>query len=307
MQDFIAYFNGELIPHNECKVHIDDRGVRLGDAVYDAERTFNGKVFDLEGHVDRLYRSLGYVRIDPGLTKQEMCDITLEVVSRNEHLRAAGSDFLVRQVVTRGFGKSASDTTQATVYIGAEELNFKRFAQLYEQGCHVVFARTRAYHPDSVDPKTKHYSRLNFVLAELEAIDIDPQAWPVLLDHEGNISEGTTFNFGLVKDGILRTTGDHSALRGVSQNTIMDLAEELGIPAVKEELKPYDAYTADEAFISATTYCLLPVSKLDNRPFEAEPPGPVVSRLLSAWSDLVGFNIVEQAQHQARIGALVHP
>ena len=303
MQDFVAYFNGEWLPHSECKLHIDDRGVRLGDAVYDVERTFDGKIFDLEGHIDRFYRSLGYVRINPGLTKEEMAEITLEVVRRNDHLRTAGNDFMVRQIVTGGSAWSVADRNRPNVYVGAGYLNFKRFAHLYEQGCHVVFARTRAYHPTSVDPKVKHYSRLNFVLAELEAIDVDPGAWPVLLDHDGNISEGTTFNFGLVKDGIIYTAGDRNALQGISQNVIRRLAQDLGIQAVEGELQPYDAYSADEAFVLASSYCLLPVSKVDNRPLKAETPGPVVRRLLQAWSELVGVDIVEQARQQAGISA----
>ena len=303
MQDFVAYFNGEWLPHSECKLHIDDRGVRLGDAVYDVERTFDGKIFDLAGHIDRFYRSLGYVRINPGLTKEEMAEITLEVVRRNDHLRTAGNDFMVRQIVTGGSAWSAADRNRPNVYVGAGYLNFKRFAHLYEQGCHVVFARTRAYHPTSVDPKVKHYSRLNFVLAELETIDVDPGAWPVLLDHDGNISEGTTFNFGLVKDGIIYTAGDRNALQGISQNVIRRLAQDLGIQAVEGELQPYDAYSADEAFVLASSYCLLPVSKVDNRPLKAETPGPVVRRLLQAWSELVGVDIVEQARQQAGISA----
>ena len=303
MQDFVAYFNGNWLPHSECKLHIDDRGVRLGDAVYDVERTFDGKIFDLEGHIDRFYRSLGYVRINPGLTKEEIAEITLEVVRRNDHLRTAGNDFMVRQIVTGGSAWSAADRNRPNVYVGAGYLNFKRFAHLYEQGCHVVFARTRAYHPTSVDPKVKHYSRLNFVLAELEAIDVDPGAWPVLLDHDGNISEGTTFNFGLVKDGIIYTAGDRNALQGISQNVIRRLAQDLGIRAVEGELQPYDAYSADEAFVLASSYCLLPVSKVDNRPLKAETPGPVVRRLLQAWSELVDVDIVEQARQQAGISA----
>ncbi len=303
MQGFVAYFNGEWLPHSQCKLHIDDRGVRLGDAVYDVERTFDGRIFNLEGHLDRFYRSLSYVRIDPGLTKQELVEISHEVVRRNDHLREAGDDFMIRQIVTGGSSWSAADRGQPNVYVGAGYLNFKRFAHLYERGCHVVFARTRAYHPTSLDPKVKHYSRLNFVLAELEAIDLDPAAWPVLLDHDGNISEGTTFNFGLVKDGVLYTAGDRNSLRGVSQDTITVLARDLDIPLIDADLQPYDAYSADEAFVSATSYCLLPVSKLDNRPLRSETPGPVVSRLLAAWSELVGVDIAAQARQQAGLPA----
>ena len=302
MAEFTAYLNGEWLPNNECKLAMNDRGFRAGDAVFEVERTFNGKIFDLEGHLDRLYRSLRYVRIDPGLTKDEMAEVSEEVVRRNDHLRGEGSDFTVRQVVTRGPARSVVDKVQPTIHIGVDHVNFRRFAPLYDQGCHVVFTRTRAYHPDSLNPKVKHQSRMNFVLAELEAADIDPEAWPVLLDHEGNISEGTGFNFWVVTNGVLRTAGERNILQGISRNAIMGLAKELDIPVAEEEIQIYDAYTADEAFVSGTSHCLLPVSKLDNRPLGGEIPGPVVRQLLAAWSEKIGVDIIDQMRKQAGIG-----
>ena len=140
---------------------------------------------------------------------------------------------------------------------------------------------------------------MNFVLASLEAHDVDPESYPVLLDLDGNISEGTGFNFWIVTDGVLRTAGDRSILQGVSRTTIIELARELDIPVVEEELQLYDAYNADEAFISGTSPCLLPASKIDNRPIGDDMPGPIVKRLLAAWSEKVGVDIVGQARSQA--------
>ena len=301
MTEFTNYFNGDWVPESECKIGMNDRGFRVGDAVFEVERTFDGNIFDLEGHLARLDRSLRYVRIDPGLTMEEIGEISREAVRRNDHLRGEGGDFTIRQVITRGPAGSVSDRVQPTVYVGIDQVHWKRFAPLYDQGCHVVFSRTRAYHPESLDPKVKHQSRMNFVLAELEAADIDPDAWPVLLDHDGNISEGTTFNFWVVTDGILRTAGDRNSLQGISRNAIVGLAEELGIPLAQDELQLYDAYTADEAFVTSTSNCLLPVSKLDNRPLKGDVPGPVVRQLLAAWSEKVGVDIVGQARRQAGI------
>jgi len=295
---FMAYFNGKWIPTDECKVSIADRGFTLGDGVFEVDRTFNGKIFDLNGHLDRLFRSLKYVRIDPGLTYQEIADISEEVVDRNWPLIAAGGDMTVTQRITRGIGRSVAETGEPTVYIGGASLDFNRFAHLYDKGCHVVFARTRAYHPDSLDPKVKHQSRMNFVMADLEANDVDHGAWPVLLDLEGNISEGTGFNIWIVKDGILKSPGDRTMLQGISRKAILKLAKNLDIPIQTEDIQLYDAYNADEVFISGTSHCMLPVSKLDNRPMGSNMPGPVVSRLLSAWSEQVGVDIIGQSRSQ---------
>ncbi len=295
---FMAYFNGEWLPADECKVSIADRGFTLGDGVFEVDRTFNGKIFDLNGHLDRLFRSLKYVRIDPGLTYQEVADISEEVVRRNWPLIASGGDMTVTQRITRGIGRSVADTGEPTVYIGGAPLDFNRFAHLYDKGCHVVFARTRAYHPDSLDPKVKHQSRMNFVMADLEANDVDHGSWPVLLDLDGNISEGTGFNIWIVKDGVLKSPEDRTMLQGISRKAILELAKNLDIPVQTEDIQLYDAYNADEVFISGTSHCMLPVSKLDNRPMEGDMPGPIVSRLISAWSEQVGVDIIGQSRSQ---------
>ena len=302
-EEIIAYFNGEWIPKSECKISMDNRGFRLGDAVFEVDRTYGGKFFNMDDHMDRLFRSLKYTRIDPGISRDEMKQITSEAVERNWHLVPEGSDMNVRQMITRGEGSSVNDGSPATVFVTAYPMGFDRYAHIYDEGAHVVFARTRSYHPDSLDPKVKHVSRMNFVLAELEASDVDPDSWPVLLDLDGNISEGTGFNFWIVTDGTLRTAGDRTLLQGVSRKTLLSLADELDIPVELDDIQLYDAYTADEAFVSGTSHCLLPVSKLDNRPIDGDVPGPVVSRLLAAWSERVSVDLVGQAQAQAGISS----
>ena len=228
--EIIAYFNGEWIPRSECKITMDNRGFRLGDAVFEVDRTYAGKFHNTDDHMDRLFRSLKYTRIDPGISRDEMIQITNEAVERNWHLVPEGGDMNVRQMITRGEGFSVSDNSPATVFVAAYPMDFNRYAHLYDEGAHVVFARTRSYHPDSLDPKVKHVSRMNFVLAELEAHDVDPESWPVLLDLDGNISEGTGFNFWIVTDGKLRTAGDRTLLQGVSRKTLLSIADEIGIP-----------------------------------------------------------------------------
>lgn len=296
MADYTAYFNGEWMPFSQVKIDPMDRGFTVGDVVFDVARTFNGKSFRMREHIDRLYRSLKFVRIDPGLSSDEMLDISEDVVRRNESLRQDVGDYTITQFVTRGPGSSARDAGPATVCVKARAIDFGRIASLFETGAHGVITRTRSYPVESLDPKVKHYSRMNFNLADLEAGDVDPDSWPILTDSDGNLTEGTGYNVFLVTDGVIRTPGDRSILQGVSRGMVFDLAHQLGIPVVEEDLQPYDMYTADEAFFSSTSPCVLPVTKVDKRQLGEGRPGPIVEQLLSAWSESVGLDIVDQAR-----------
>jgi branched-chain amino acid aminotransferase len=137
---------------------------------------------------------------------------------------------------------------------------------------------------------------MNFNLAELEAADVDPEAWPILMDLDGNITEGSGYNVFLVTDGVLRTPGDRSILQGVSRGMVFDLAKQLQLPLVEEDLQPYDLYTADEVFFSSTSPCVLPVTRVDKRQIADGKPGPITQQLLGEWGEIVGLNIVAQAQ-----------
>jgi branched-chain amino acid aminotransferase len=295
MADYVAYFCGEWMPASQVKIDPMDRGFLVGDAVFDVARTFNGKSFRLREHVDRLYRSLKYVRIDPGMPPEVMIRISEEIITRNEHLRAEVGDFAVWQFVTRGRGRWAHSAGPPAVGVFIRALGFARFAHLYEQGAHGVIVRSRSFSPDALDPKVKNFSRMNFNLAELEAADVDKAAWPILLDSRGNVTEGVGYNVFMVTDGVIRTAGDRSVLQGVSRGMVFELAKGLGIPIVEEEVQPYDLYNADEVFFSSTSPCVLPVTRVDRRPIGQGVPGPVVQQLLAAWSEAVGVDIVEQA------------
>ena len=295
MAEYTAYFKGEWMPFSQVKIDPMDRGFTVGDVVFDVARTFNGKSFRMEDHIQRLYRSLKFVRIDPRLSAKEMLDISEEVVQRNDHLRAEVGDFTITQFVTRGPGSSSRSAGPPAVCVKVAPIGFGRFADLFKDGAHGVITRTRSYPVESLDPKVKNYSRMNFNLADLEAADVDPEAWPILTDADGSLTEGTGYNVFLVTDGVIRTPGDRNILKGVSRGMVFDLARQLNIPLVEEDLQPYDLYTADEAFFSGTSPCILPVSKVDQREIGDGRPGPIVQQLLSAWSETVGMDIVDQA------------
>lgn len=294
MADYISYFNGEWIPVSQIRIDPLDRGFFVGDAVFDVERTFHGKSFRMKEHIDRLYRSLNYVRIDCGLSPEEMVRISEETIQRNEHLRAEVGDFYIHQFITRGTGKQAWEAVKPTVCVRIDPINFGSFARCHEEGMHGVITKTLSYPPDALEPKIKHYSRMNFNLAELEANDVDPGARPILRDAAGNLTEGAGFNVFMVTKGIIRTPGDRSILQGVSRSMVFDLARKLEIPIAEENLQPYDLYTSDEAFFTSTSYCVAPVTQIDRRTISDGKPGQVTKQLLAAWSEAVGLDIVEQ-------------
>ena len=232
--------------------------------------------------------------MDSGLSADEMTAITEEAVERAKADHPGVTDFWMRQIVTRGT-VDLFDPPDPTVLVQVGEQGFW-YADLYDTGLHGVISKTRAYSPQALDPKIKHYSRMNFVLAHQEAHDVEPGSWPILLDDRGFLAEGNGQNIFLVTDGVIRTPTDYAALQGVSRGMAIDLTRQLDIPLVEEDLQPYDLYTADEAFWTTTSMCVMPMTKVDRRPIGDGKPGPMSQRLLAAWSEAVGIDIVGQAQ-----------
>ena len=302
MSELIGYRNGAWIPMSEMRPDPADRGTGLADQVTEVERTFDGKSFRMREHIDRLYKTLRYVRIDPGLSPAEMIELTEEGIERNRRIRPGMEDVYVIHVVARGGAARAWAAGPPNVYVKYASQQFAWFASLYETGVHGVVTRARSYEPAALDPKAKHLSRLNMSLAELEANDLDPGAWAIMTDGAGNVTEGTSHNVFVVTDGVIRTPTDQAVLGGISRGMVLDLAARLGMPAREEDLQPYDLYTADECFFSGTSFSVLPVTEVDRRPIGDGKPGPVVQRLLAAWSEAVGIDIVAQAVNAAAKG-----
>jgi branched-chain amino acid aminotransferase len=226
-----------------------------------------------------------------------MLALTREAIERNAERLEEHGDFDIWHAVTRGPGRWAYHCKTPTVFIEILPVPWEWFGPSLE-GARAVIARTRSLSSETVDPKIKHHSRLNFNLAELEAGDVEENGWPLLTDARGNLTEGVGYNVFLVSDGRIRTPSDSSILQGVSRGYVFELAAELGIPIVEEDLQPYDLYTADEAFFSSTPFCALPVTAVDRREIGDGKPGPVFERLVAAWSERVGVDIRGQSRAQ---------
>lgn len=299
-QGLVAYMNGEWISSEDVKIDRRDRGFRVADTVFDVARTFNGVIYRKEQHLNRFYRSLKYTRIDPGLTREEMGDLWDESVERNRHLLPELGDFYVYPFVTRGPGRWAYEAGPPTVVVDTYQVDFYRYARFYEDGSRGVISKSRSYSHTSIEPKVKHHSRMNFNMAELEAGDIDPEGFPILLDQEGNVTEGTVNSVFLVKDGVIRTPGDSQILQSESRASVVELAEDLGITCLQEDVQPYDLYTADETFLAFTGPGVLPMTQVDKRDIADGKPGPITQQLIAALSEKVGVDIPGQAQRFAQ-------
>ncbi|MCZ6677518.1 MAG: aminotransferase class IV [Candidatus Poribacteria bacterium] len=293
-QERVVYLNGELVPESEAKISFRDRGFITGDAVFDATRTFGGVIFKLKAHLDRLYSSLTYMRLNPGIPQHQMGELTMKVLEANLPLLQADDDYWVTQRITRGVPTGAGEH-QPTVIIECMPLPFAARARYYSDGLSVITPSIRRTPPQCMSPRAKVHNYINLVLAEQEVKAQNPDATPILLDINGNMSEGPGSNFFLVKNGTLITPREQYILAGISRETAIELAQELNIEVHEADIDLYDAYTADEAFVTSTSFCICPVLSVNGATIGGGGvPGPVTDRLQKAYSDLVGIDVVDQ-------------
>lgn len=295
----IAYFNGRYVPESEVLVPFRDRSFLYGDGCFDLTRTFGHRLFKLREHVDRLYRSLRYLRLDPGMGPQEMCRVTEEVFERNRHLLGPDDDYWVGQRISRGVKAVDGDNWEhygTTVICECMPLPFKERAAYYRDGIRVQVPSVRRTPPSSLTPRAKTHNYLNLLVAEHEVHSHDPAAWAVLLDTNGNLCEGLGSNIFIVKDGVVFTPHERMVLAGISRQTAIEMARQEGLEVREADLDLYDAYNADEIFITSTSFCICPVVSVNGARIgeEARVYGPVTKKLIDAYVRFVDHDFVAQ-------------
>lgn len=298
----LVYLNGELVPRDEARISVFDSAVMLGDTVTESTRTFGHRPFKLDQHIARLYKSLKVTRINPGMTPAEMTELSLRVLAANRHLLGPADDCWLVHNISRGISVAGADPTvqrsPATIIIFTAPMILTDWARFYVDGCHAVTPPSRAMPAQALDARIKNRSRMAYTLAEIEVKLVDPQAQGILLDIDGNIAENKGGNFFIVTDGVLKTPLVSNALAGISRATVIELAGSLGIGVRETNIQPYDVYTADEAFFTSTPYCMMPATRFNGLPIGDGAVGPITQRLLAAWSELVGVDIVAQGLNQ---------
>lgn len=297
----VVSLNGSLVPEPEARISIFDSAVMLGDSLTESTRTFRHVPFRLDDHIRRLYLSLKVARVNPGVSPQELTQQTLALLDANRQLMGPDDDCWIVHNISRGLMKPGPSPTQAnpaTIMIFTSPMDLRGWARYYTEGCHAVTSFSRAIPAQSLDARVKNRSRLFYTVADSEARLVDPDAQCVILDTDGYVSENKGGNLFAVQNGTVCTPTSENCLAGISRQTVLELASQLGIPARETRMLPYDLYTAEEVFFTSTPYCIMPATRFNGLPVGDGRVGPITQKLLAAWSQLVGMDIVCQAQSQ---------
>ncbi|MGE5483756.1 MAG: branched-chain-amino-acid transaminase [Ignavibacteriales bacterium] len=279
----MIYLDGQIVPETEAKVSVFDHGVLYGDGVFEGIRGYNGRVFRLTQHLDRLYESARSIMLDIPIGWSEMERAVVDTVRANG-LR----DCYIRLVVTRGPGDLGLDPRRCprpTVFIIADAITLFP-AELYEKGLAVMSVSTRRTAPDALSPRVKSLNYLNNIMAKMIANTAGiPEV--LMLNAQGYVVEGTGDNVFIVRKGILITPPLHlGPLEGITRNAVMELARSMGIAVVEDAFALHDVYVADECFLTGTAAEVIPVVNADGRRIGSGSPGPITNRLVEAFRDL---------------------
>jgi branched-chain amino acid aminotransferase len=298
----ITYLNGEYVDHEDAKISVDDRGIMFGDAVFDIARTFDGKPFRLEEHLQRLRRSMNYAEFDGDGLLEEFREASLEVLARSEAEVVEAGDVFVEQIVTRGIANHGDDWAPSgpTRIVKLRKIPFSAFAPLYERGVDLQVSLLTLPYGGPVDPRVKSASRLANARADLKAERMRQAGagyWCLMFNGDGSIAETNAANIALVANGWLVIPPREQALGGISQEALCELAESNGLEVKERRITFYDIADADEVFITATSFSLLRVVAVDGIPVGRSRSW--FDRLLAAWIDLVAFDFVAQARERA--------
>jgi branched-chain amino acid aminotransferase len=275
MADRIVYVNGAFVPEGEARISVLDHAVLYGDGVFETAVAWQGRVFKLDAHLDRFHRSMAAVGMDAPWERDELRRLILEAISRNG-LREA----YVKWIATRGSnGTPLMDPTGCV-----PNLIILALPYIDRGGASGLRGKTTAIRrpPGQVlDSQIKSLNYLNLVLARIEARAASADQ-ALMLDVHGHVCESPGFNVFVVTGRALRTPA-HDVLKGITRETVMEIAPALGFTVQECDLELYDAYTADELFLSSTAGGLLPVIELDGRRIGAGKPGPAFRALLEGY------------------------
>lgn len=292
-----AYYNGEWIPTRELRIGVDDLGFLLGATVTERLRTFRGQVFRLEEHMRRLQRSLEIVGLDFVAISSQVAAAIGEFVSRNGEQIDKDDDWSIVAFVTPGVAGAA----RPTVCVHGYALPFQLWAEQFESGVRVVVSDVRQIPPESLPPELKCRSRMHFYLADRRASQRQPGARAVLLDEDGYVAEASTANVLVYceGEGLISPPPEH-ILFGVSVHVMQELATRLGVPFITRPLTVEQFRLADEAMLTSTSVCLLPIVECDGKLIGDGRPRTVYHQMLKAWSDMVGLDVAAQARRFCR-------
>jgi branched-chain amino acid aminotransferase len=280
--ELLVYVDGKFVPQSEAKISVFDHGLLYGDGVFEGIRAYNGRIFKLDQHVNRLFHSAKAIDLKISQSKEEMGSIILETCRKNDL-----HDGYIRPVVTRGPGDLGLDPRKCkrgpSVIVIAQPgiALFKG-----DKGLRMTTSSYRRVPPQSLSPSIKSLNYLNNIMAKVEANQYGADE-ALLLDIHGYVSEASAENFFIVKNHTVTTPWSSTNLPGVTRETVLELAPQLGLKPEERLFALYDVWSADEAFLTGTAAEIGPVVELDGRQIGDGRPGPVTRAIMKAFRDLV--------------------
>lgn len=279
-----VYVNGEWFSRATAMISVYDHGLLYGDGVFEGIRVYDGKIFRLVEHVERLFDSAQAIRLTIPHTREEFAGIITEAVRRS-----GLADAYIRPVITRGVGDLGLDVRKcpaATVIVIVDTISVWS-PERYEQGLNVVSAATPIPHREALSPRVKSLNYLAHVMAKLEG-SLAGADEVLMLDPAGHVAEGSGQNLFVVRHGVIRTPPPSAGiLQGVTRDAVIALAREAGHPVEETILNRYDVYTADEAFLTGTASEVAPIRQYDGRIIGAGRAGPITRDLHARFHALV--------------------
>jgi len=282
MTESLIYIDGNLVPESEAKISVLDHGLLYGDGIFEGIRAYKGVVFRLREHIERLYDSAKFLKIEIPLSKEELIEAILETIRKN-----GLTDCYIRVVVTRGVGDLGLDPRKCgkpSIIIIAKPMG----PLLGKKTVSLIISSVRRDGVDATNHQAKSLNYLNSILAKLEAISAGADD-AIMLDNRGFVSEATGENVFIVKNGKIMTPPPTSGvLLGITRNCIIELARKLGYEVMERELTPFELITADEVFLTGTAAEIVPVESVNGRKIGTRVPGPVTERLIKEFEKLKG-------------------
>lgn len=303
----LVYFNGHLVPEHEARISIYDSALMFGDVAFEMTRSFNKRQFRLREHLQRLEASARWLHLPLAQSIEELESACNDVIAANDPLFAEDDEHRLMINITRGLlgiyaGRVGGVAPGANVVIADFPLRWtvQDSANLYSEGIDIFIPSQRMIPAPLLEPKAKNRNRIHYLQANIEASRYTGMnAWALLLDPDGFVTEGTGSNFLMVKNGTVISPEPRNILRGISRDYVRELCAELGLQFVERNIEPFDVMNADEAFFTCTPFCIVPATRFHGGPIGSGAVGPVYDSLVNAWSRNVGIDIVGQIQRYA--------
>lgn len=274
------YLDGKFVDEADAKVSVFDHGLLYGDGVFEGIRLYNGNIFRLEEHLERLEYSAKAILLQMPLSRKELSDATCETCRQN-----GLKDGYIRLVITRGVGDLGLAPwlcAKPSLFIIASKISLYP-QEHYDNGLAIVTVPTRRINPAALPSTVKSLNYLNNILGKIEAKQFGALE-AIMLNDQGYIAECTADNIFIVHKGeIITPAASQGALKGITRGTIFDIAKDLNIPIREADMTRYDVWVSDECFLTGSGAEVIPVTKLDGRVIGTGKPGPITQKILASF------------------------